>query len=1153
MNHVDPLWYKDAVIYQLHVRAFFDANDDGIGDFAGLTQKLDYLQDLGVTAIWLLPFYPSPLKDDGYDIADYRNVHPHYGSLRDFKTFLRAAHHRGLKVITELVINHTSDQHPWFQRSRRAPEGSRWRDYYVWSRNNQKYREARIIFQDFESSNWSWDPVARAYYWHRFYHHQPDLNFDNPEVQRAVLQILDHWLQMGVDGLRLDAVPYLFEREGTNCENLPETHAFLKKLRAHVDAHFQGRMLLAEANQWPEDAAAYFGQGDECHAAFHFPLMPRLYLAVQREDRFPIIVILQQTPEIPETCQWMLFLRNHDELTLEMVTDEERDDMYRTYGRDPRARINLGIRRRLAPLMENNRRKIELLNGLLLSLPGTPIIYYGDEIGMGDNIYLGDRNGVRTPMQWSADRNAGFSRTNPQQLYLPPIIDYEYHYESLNVETQQGNPHSLLAWMRRLLSLRQHSPALAHGTLEFLYPRNPKVLAYLRKAGSETVLVVANLSRFAQFVELDLSAFQGCTPVELFGRIEFPPIGELPYLLTLTPHSFFWFAVRSPALLAHEGPVAINELAGHEPELVTLEVSGFWDRVFQGGTRARLEKLLPAYLATRPWFDGRGKVIASAVIADVVLLPIGGRRPDACFLLIELEFTDAPSERHLLPLAFGSEERLQYTQWPAEEAVLARLDVERGGRHESGVLYDAFGDEDFAWFLLDLIASRRSFPGHKGRVQGRPSRAFRRLRGQDEEPAVPEEEPAWQPVEEEMEHAQRLSAAAQWGFPSQWDVRVIKEDQSNSAVCFGQRMLLKLYRRLEEGVHPELETGQFLTDVVAFSHVPPVAGVIEYRSGHNPLVTLALLEGFIPHESTGWDHALGHLANYFDLVHAEESAEPPPEEDTPRPLTEAAAAEPPPTAYRLFEDFLRSAGLLGRRTAELHAALAAAADHPTLAPAPFTRLYQRSVYQAVRNRVGRTFRALQNRLSDMAPPIRSDAEEALAHRDDLLDRLSGVLTRPIEALRIRCHGDFRLEEVLFTGQDFVIIDMEGEPVRPQGARPVKASALRDVAGMLHSFEYAAYWALAEQLAGVVVDPAAAAQRERWARFWIGWTGSAYLGAYLDAAGDAPFLPGRREDIETLLNVYLVETTLVRLTADLRERPDRIWIALRQLARWWREE
>ena len=549
----DPLWYKDAVIYELHVKAFFDSNADGIGDFPGLTQKLDYLADLGVTAIWLLPFYPSPGRDDGYDIAQYDAVNQAYGTLRDVKLLIREAHARGLRVITELVCNHTSDQHPWFQRARRAPAGSAYRDYYVWTDNPDKYKEVRIIFTDTERSNWTWDPVANAYYWHRFFHHQPDLNFDNPRVRAEIKKAFDFWLDMGVDGLRLDAIPYLYEREGTNGENLPETHEFLRELRQHMDAKYGDRMLLAEANQWPEDAAAYFGQGDECHMCFHFPVMPRMYMALRMEDRFPLYDILEQTPPIPETSQWALFLRNHDELTLEMVTDEERDYMYRVYAHDPQMRINLGIRRRLAPLLGNNRRRIELLNGLLMSLPGTPVIYYGDEIGMGDNVYLGDRNGVRTPMQWSGDRNAGFSEANRQRLFLPVITDPEYHFEAVNVEAQQANPQSLLWWMKRLIALRKEHVAFGRGSLTFLHPDNRRIVAFVREHEGEQILVVANMSRFVQYADLDLSAYRGLVPVEMFGRVEFPRIGDRPLFMTLGPHAFIWFSLEAdPSGRGHE-------------------------------------------------------------------------------------------------------------------------------------------------------------------------------------------------------------------------------------------------------------------------------------------------------------------------------------------------------------------------------------------------------------------------------------------------------------------------------------------------------------------------------------------------------------------------------------------------------------------------
>jgi maltose alpha-D-glucosyltransferase / alpha-amylase len=540
----DPLWYKDAIIYELPVKSFFDSNADGIGDFPGLSEKLDYLQDLGVTCVWLLPFVSSPLRDDGYDIADYRNVHASYGTIADFKQFLNAAHERSMQVVVELVLNHTSDQHPWFQRAREAGFGSPERDFYVWSETDQRYREARIIFPDTERSNWAWDPAVQAYYWHRFFHHQPDLNYDNPAVLREMLQVLDFWLDMGVDGFRLDAVPYLVEREGTNCENLRETHDVIKVVRRHIDGRVANRMLLAEANQLPVDVRPYFGDGDECHMAYHFPLMPRIFMALHLEDRQPITDVLEQTPTIPENCQWALFLRNHDELTLEMVTDDERDYMHLAYSTDPHARLNLGIRRRLAPLMGNSLRRIELLNGLLFSFPGTPFIYYGDEIGMGDNLYLGDRNGVRTPMQWTNDRNACFSRADPARLYSPVIMDPVYGYQAVNVEAQESDSASLLHWMKNMIRLRKLFKVFGRGTIEFLHPANRKVLAYIRRYKDDVILCVANLARTVQPVELDLGALAGLIPVEMLGYTEFPRIGPSPYFLTVGPHGFYWFELQ---------------------------------------------------------------------------------------------------------------------------------------------------------------------------------------------------------------------------------------------------------------------------------------------------------------------------------------------------------------------------------------------------------------------------------------------------------------------------------------------------------------------------------------------------------------------------------------------------------------------------------
>ncbi|MGH9303538.1 MAG: maltose alpha-D-glucosyltransferase, partial [Acidimicrobiales bacterium] len=680
-------WYKDALIYEVHVRAFQDSNADGIGDFRGLVSRLDYLQDLGVTALWLLPFYPSPLRDDGYDIADYRRVHPAYGTLRDFKALLRESHRRGLRVITELVLAHTSDEHPWFQRARRSRPGTREREHYLWSDTAERFPEARVIFKDFETSNWTWDAVAGAYFWHRFYSHQPSLNYDSSAVKEAMVDIVDFWLEMGVDGLRLDAVPYLFARDGTTCENLPETFQFLRRLRSHVDEHFGGRILLAEANQWPEDAVAYMGEGDVCHMAFHFPLMPRMFMAARQEDRFPIVDILTETPAAPADGQWVLFLRNHDELTLEMVTDEERDYMYRSYAQDPQARVNVGIRRRLAPLLGNDRSMIEMMTGLLFSLPGTPILYYGDEIGMGDNIYLGDRNAVRTPMQWTPDRNAGFSRANPQRLYLPVVSDPGYEPQAVNVESQSQNPSSLLWWTRRLAAIRNRYRAFGRGDMQLLRPDNRKVIAFLRSYESERILVVVNLSRHAQAAKLELVEYRNAVPVELLGETDFPPVGDLPYLFTLAPHGFYWFALES-----------------HVPEdgsLRALSVGGSWQSLFAGAARRRFEEVLPAYIAHRRWFRDKARRVKRVKILDAVAVP--GESGDARLVIVEVELDSGAPESYVLPLAFALDGRAEDMRRFHPEAILAELRA--GG--VGGVVYDASFDPGFTLAILEVIGRRR--------------------------------------------------------------------------------------------------------------------------------------------------------------------------------------------------------------------------------------------------------------------------------------------------------------------------------------------------------------------------------------------------------------------------------------------------------------
>jgi len=998
----DPLWYKDALIYEVHVRAFYDSDGDGSGDFRGLIDKLPYLQDLGVSAVWLLPFYPSPMRDDGYDISDYTDVNPMYGNLTDAHQFIKEAHRRGIRVINELVCNHTSDQHPWFQRARRSRPGSAAREFYVWSDTNQRYQDARIIFKDFEVSNWTWDHLAGAYYWHRFYSHQPDLNFDNPKVKESVLKAMDFWLDGGIDGVRLDAIPYLFEREGTNGENLPETHAFLKEMRRHVEEHYANRMLLSEANQWPEDAVAYFGQGDETHMAFHFPLMPRLFMSIRMEDRFPIVDILAQTPAIPDTAQWALFLRNHDELTLEMVTDEERDYMYRAYTQDRAARINLGIRRRLAPLLGNDRKRIELMNGLLFSLPGTPVLYYGDEIGMGDNIFLGDRNGVRTPMQWSADRNAGFSRANRQRLYLPIVTDPEYHYESVNVEAQTQNPHSLLSWMRRLIALRKRHRAFGRGTLELLRPENRKVLAFVRAYESEQILCVANLSRFLQVVELDLSKWKGMVPVELFGATELPAVGDTPYFLTLGPHSF----------------------------------------------------------------------------------------------------SEGDPETYLLPVTYAnSAEAPQVIErWPfAAVSWLRTADEE-----QRGLLYDALGPPGFAEGLLNIIAKRKRAVSSTGQLVGSTTRAFARLRGPE---------------------TIRLEAA------------LSVAEQSNNSVVFGERLILKVFRRLEEGTNPELEVGRFLTEQTDFAQIAPLAGSLEYRRDRGEPVALAVVQGYVPNQGDAWQYTLTTLAHYLKAMELPVSGEPP---ALPRNLLQASSMDLHEIAAKTIGAYLDSARLLGRRTAELHTALASDLEDPAFAPERISGQDQRSMYQSLTGLAARSLELLRSQLNRLPEDAKDEAKRVLELEPRITQTLRAFLAKRLTTTRIRVHGDYHLGQVLYTGHDFVIIDFEGEPSRTLYERRQKRLALRDVAGMLRSFSYASQAALrSDQLL-----PDARTRLEAWARFWVDSVSAAFVRSYLTTAGAASFVPQTTDDLDLQLSTMLLEKALYELRYELNSRPDWVRIPLR---------
>ncbi len=1058
-----PQWYKDAVIYEVHVKSFSDSDGSGMGDLRGLISKLDYIRDLGVTAIWILPFYPSPLRDDGYDIADYRTVNPAYGDLETFREFLREAHARGIYVITEIVINHTSDQHPWFQKARRAPAGSPEREFYVWSNTKEKYRQARIIFQDYEPSNWTWDPVAKAYYWHRFYNHQPDLNFDNPKVHDAVLEILDYWLEMGVDGLRLDAIPYLYERDGTSCENLPETHAFLKKLSAHVRSRFEHRMLLAEANQWPDDAAAYFGEGDSCDMAFHFPLMTRLYMALEMEDRFPMVDILQQTPDIPENCQWAIFLRNHDELTLEMVTDEERDYMYRVFAKDRRARINLGIRRRLAPLLGNNRRKIELLNRLLLSLPGTPVIYYGDEIGMGDNIYLGDRDGVRTPMQWNADRNSGFSRAPTQKLYLPVIADSEHHYEAVNVENQEANPASLLWWMRRQIRLRHAHPVFGRGTIRFLEPDNGRVLAFVRESDEEAILVLANLSQHPQATTLDLSDFRGVEPLELAGGVRFPAVGEEPWPVMLGGHDSLWLQLRK----------STEEMSG---EMRALPDAGEWGSISElfehGALNARV---LEAHVAQAPWFGGKSRLLARVDLHETIFPPPGN--PGAALLILRAEYLGAEPEGYSLWVGFVPEADAETL--PAR-ALIARARI--GGK--TGYLCEAQHLPSFRAFLLGLLLR----PGMEGDRFG-ALRVFGH------------------------------SAADLPRTPGRISTQLVESDPEEFRILLRGRIFLRWFRRLHEGVHPDLETLGALKARFPKAKAPVRLAHAELETARRgePLV-LGYAQRFVQAERSALDLATEGLRHFLDgaatLLH-----QPAPPRNGLIPPRLDFQTLPPELQDSLGGGWAAFVHLLGRRLGELHRALSrCGVGDPGFTPEPFTSLHQHSMYHSIRGRLRRAIARLEKNLDGVPEVLHARARAALERQDRVFSKLRRLIAGRLEGRRIRTHGDLRLDRILFTGKDFVFTSFDGPPWLAFAERRFRFSPLQDVAAVIREIEACPSLLLPD--AGGELE---SAMRERaWAEHWADLSAGLFLDGYLDEIGGDPLLPASSEGVAILLEAFALE-------------------------------
>src|ERR1700744_1384902 len=1061
---VDELGYKDAVIYQLHVKAFADSNNDGIGDFAGLTEKLGYLQDLGVTTLWLLPFYPSPGRDDGYDIADYGSINPDFGTMKDFKRFIQEAKRRGLRVITELVINHTSDQHDWFKRARRSAPNSSARNWYVWSDTDQKYLGTRIIFTDTEKSNWTWDPVAGQFYWHRFFSHQSDLNFDNPRVVNALVQVMKRWLDTGVDGFRLDAIPYLCERDGTNNENLPETHAIIRQLRAELDKYAKGKVLLAEANQWPEDVQYYFGNSDECHMAYHFPLMPRIYMAIAQEDRFPITDILRQTPDIPANCQWALFLRNHDELTLEMVTDVERDYLWSTYANDPRARINVGIRRRLAPLMDNDRRKIELMNSLLLSFPGTPIIYYGDEIGMGDNIYLGDRNGVRTPMQWTPDRHGGFSRADPARLYAPTIMDPVYGYESVNVEAQSRSLSSLLSATKRLIAVRKSTLAFGRGSMTFIRPVNRAVLAYVRQLGDEVILCVANLSRSAQATELDLSAWKERIPLEMLGRTCFPAIGELPYMITLAPYGFYWFQLQEPDKSEPAKPSAVPEF-----ETLVVPVGSTW--VSLARARGVFERdVLPGHLARTRWYPERSpKAIQPTLTSAIPFCDIGDNRPWLAFF----ETTQRNvTTRYVLPM------QIEWVRVDRERYNPRALAAVRQGARE-GTLLDVATDQIFIALLLRNL--RESLIVEEGALQLKftPTSKF-------------SDRPVRQPER----------------------IRAVETEQSNSTSLVDSDYVVKLYRKLETGINPEIEMGRFLTEVAGFANTPALLGSVELLEG-NQTNAIAIIHAFVENQGDGWTVTAAYLDRFVDEQRL-------------------LAASHHPIKSEEQVPYLRYMSQTGKRVAEMHLALASSDDIAEFKPEPTRPEDVERWIDEVMTRAARAFDALKQRRDAFREPDRQLIDQLQGLRPSLRDRLGGLVPIGLANLNIRHHGDFHLGQMLIVKDDIFIIDFEGEPRRPHNERRRQAPAARDVAGLVRSIDYSATAAYERALK---ISPDDQGRLATALADWRDSATEAFLSAYRETMTHPRLWPADRRAAERMLNFFLIDKAFYEIEYELAHRPD----------------
>ncbi|WP_298254402.1 maltose alpha-D-glucosyltransferase [Bradyrhizobium sp.] len=1062
----DALWYKDAIIYQLHVKAFADSNNDGIGDFAGLTDKLDYLQELGVTTLWLLPFFPSPGRDDGYDIADYGAVNPDFGTMKDFRRFIVEAKRRGLRVIIELVVNHTSDQHHWFKRAKRSEPKSSARNWYVWSDTDQKYQGTRIIFTDTEKSNWTWDPEAGQFYWHRFFSHQPDLNFDNPRVVNALVQVMKRWLDTGVDGFRLDAIPYLCERDGTNNENLPETHAIIRRLRAELDKYAKGKVLLAEANQWPEDVQHYFGNSDECHMAYHFPLMPRIYMAIAQEDRFPITDILRQTPDIPPDCQWALFLRNHDELTLEMVTDVERDYLWSTYANDPRARINVGIRRRLAPLMDNDRRKIELMNSLLLSFPGTPIIYYGDEIGMGDNIYLGDRNGVRTPMQWTPDRNGGFSRADPARLYAPVIMDSVYGYEAVNVEAQSRSLSSLLSANKKLIAVRKSTLAFGRGSMTFIRPANRAVLAYVRQYGDEVILCVANLSRSAQATELDLSAFKERVPLEMLGRTHFPAIGELPYMITLAPYGFYWFELQERAKSEPSAPSIVPEF-----ETLVVPVGSTW--VSLARTRSVFEcDVLPGHLARSRWYPlHTASAIHPTLTSAIPFCDIGDNRPWLAFFEAG---EDEAKTRYVLPM------QIEWVRFDRERYNPSALAAVRQGARE-GTLLDVALNTIFVGLLLRNLRQKLTVEENNLKLEFRPTSKF------------------------DGKHVRQPER-----------VNLVDSGPFSTAMQVDSDYVVKLFRKLESGINPEIEVGLFLTEVADFANTPAMLGSAELIEGEKQH-GIAIVHAQIGNQGDVWTVT----AAYLDRLLERE-----------RLLAAGTGAENRGSEEQSAH--MNHLSQIGRRAAELHMAFASGSGLPDFSPEPIAPADAARWRAAIAQSAERAFHILRQRRGSFTEADRAMIDELLAQQNSLHGRLNTLIPPQTKGLNLRLHGDFHLGRILIVKDDVFLTGFEGDVRRPIEERRRKAPAARDIASMIWSIETAS---LAARERALHLSPDEHGRLDAALTAWIDRARNVFLASYRELMIDSPIWPEASLAARRMVDFFLLEKAFDALEAELVQRVD----------------